>query len=246
MTDVIGADLGTDPCWTVEDQWGAHHRPTAEGQGLHQRPGGPLVPGLRRLRHPQHHPQLPARAGAAPREHRVRQRHRLLEPVPVLPGDLRPALDPRARAGHRHRAGAGPRGPFGLGRHRRRRRAVDRRQPPDPRAAPQRQHHDPAVQQPDLRPDQGAVLADLRGRQGHQVHADGLAGLSVQPGVAGAGRRGDLRRSRAGLRPQGTDRGAARRGRRTAARRWSRSCRTARSSTTARSTRCARKAPRSG
>ena len=33
---------------------------------------------------------------------------------------------------------------------------VDRRQPPDPRAAPQRQHDDPAVQQPDLRPDQGA------------------------------------------------------------------------------------------
>ena len=52
-------------------------------------------------------------------------------------------------------------GPVGVGRHRRRRRAVDRRQPPDPRAAPQRQPQDPAVQQPDLRPDQGAVLPHL-------------------------------------------------------------------------------------
>ena len=51
--------------------------------------------------------------------------------------------------------------PVGLGRHRRRRRAVDRRQPPDPRAAPQREPDDPAVQQPDLRADQGPVLADV-------------------------------------------------------------------------------------
>ena len=50
-----------------------------------------------------------------------------------------------------------------------------RRQPPDPRAAPQREPDDPAVQQPDLRADQGPVLAHLRGREGHQVHPDGLA-----------------------------------------------------------------------
>jgi hypothetical protein len=37
---------------------------------------------LRRLRRPQHHPQLPARARVASREHGVRQRHRLLEPLP--------------------------------------------------------------------------------------------------------------------------------------------------------------------
>ena len=37
--------------------------------------------------------------------------------------------------------------------------------------------------------------------QGHQVHADGLAGPPVQPGVAGAGRGGDVRRPRDGLRP---------------------------------------------
>ena len=46
-----------------------------------------------------------------------------------------------------------------VGRHRRRRRAVHRRQPPHPRPAPQRQPEDPAVQQPDLRADQGPVLA---------------------------------------------------------------------------------------
>ena len=49
-----------------------------------------------------------------------------------------------------------------------------RRQPPDPRAAPQREPDDPAVQQPDLRAHQGPVLPHLRGREGHQVHADGL------------------------------------------------------------------------
>src|SRR4029078_9488012 len=43
------------------------------------------------------------------------------------------------------------RGPVDLGRHRRRGRAVDRRQPPDPRAAPQRAAEDPDVQQPGLR-----------------------------------------------------------------------------------------------
>ena len=53
-------------------------------------------------------------------------------------------------------------GPLRLGRDRRRRRALDRRQPPDPRAAPQREPEDPALQQPDLRADEGPVLADER------------------------------------------------------------------------------------
>ena len=57
-----------------------------------------------------------------------------------------------------------PPGPFGLGRDGRRRRALDRREPPDPRAAPERQPQDPALQQPDLRADEGPVLADLRAR----------------------------------------------------------------------------------
>ena len=89
--------------------------------------------------------------------------------------------------------------------HRRRRRAVDRRQPPDPRAAPQRQPHDPAVQQPDLRPDQGPVLADVRGRQGHQVHAVRLARPPVQPDHRRARRRGHLRRPHPRHGPQAHD-----------------------------------------
>ena len=111
---------------------------------------------------------------------------------------------PVDRDRHRHRA----RGPLGLGRHRRRRRAVDRRQPPDPRAAPQREHDDPAVQQPDLRAHQGSVLPDLRDRQDHQVDADGLARPPVQPGVTGAGRRGDVRGPHHRLRPQAPHLGA--------------------------------------
>ena len=55
----------------------------------------------------------------------------------------------------------------GLGHHRRRRRPVDRRQPPDARHPPQRRPEDHAVQQRDLRPDQGPVFADLAA--GHQA-----------------------------------------------------------------------------
>ena len=109
--------------------------------------------------------------GDPAREPGLHLRHRLLVPVAVLRGHLRHALDPRPRPGDRHRPGRHPARPVGLGDHRRRRRAVDRRQPPDPRAAPQREHQDPAVQQPDLRADQGPVLADLRAGQGHQVDA---------------------------------------------------------------------------
>ena len=102
-------------------------------------------------------PELGHRARAA----RLRLRDRLRGTVPVLHADLRDALDPRARAGDRDRARVVAARPVRLGRDRRRRRALDRRQPPDPRAAPQRQREDPALQQPDLRADQGAVLADV-------------------------------------------------------------------------------------
>ena len=64
-----------------------------------------------------------------------------------------------------------PARPRRVGDHRRRRRPLDRWQPPDPRAPPQREPHDPDVQQPDLRADQGPVLPHLGGRQGHQVDA---------------------------------------------------------------------------
>jgi hypothetical protein len=100
-----------------------------------------------------------------------------------------------------------------LGGHGRRRRPLHRRQPPDPRPAPQRQPEDPPLQQPDLRPDEGPVLADLRGRQDHEVDADGLAGRPLQPGVARDRRGGVLRRPHHRLGPQTPHAGPARGGR---------------------------------
>ena len=60
-------------------------------------------------------------------------------------------------------------GPHGLGHHRRRRRAVDRRQPRHPLDAPQRRHQPGHVQQPDLRPDQGPGRPDIGVRQADEV-----------------------------------------------------------------------------
>ena len=57
----------------------------------------------------------------------------------------------------------------------------------------------------------GQYSPHLRGRQDHQVDADGLAGRALQPGVAGARRRGVVRRPHHRLRPQAPHRGAARR-----------------------------------
>ena len=85
-------------------------------QGLDQRPGGPLVPGLRRLLDPHRRAAAHARARRAPREHRVRVGHRLRRPLPVLHEHLRDALDPRPGAGHRHRPGHGPARPRRVGR----------------------------------------------------------------------------------------------------------------------------------
>ena len=65
-------------------------------------------------------------------------------------------------------------GPDGLGHHRRRRRAVDRRQPLPALDAPERGPHDDHAQQPDLRADQGPGLADVGVRQADEVDADGL------------------------------------------------------------------------
>ena len=76
--------------------------------------------------------------------------------------------------------GGAPR-PQGVRGHRRRRRPVDRRQPHAARAAPQRERDDPALQQPDLRPHQGPVLADERARQGDEVDADGLGRPAREP-----------------------------------------------------------------
>ena len=195
------------------------------------------MPGLRRLRGPLRGPAVHARARDPARADRVHHRDRLRRPVRLLHGHLRDARHPRPRAGARDRPRDRARGPLDLGRHRRRRLALDRRQPPDPRAAPQRAGQDPAVQQPDLRAHQGPGVADLGARQDHQVDAVRRRRPPVQPGRAGARRRGDVRRADDRPRPPPPDRGAARRGGRTRARRSSRSTRTARCSTTARSPR---------
>ena len=135
-----------------------------------------------------------ARARRAAGEPGVRVRHRLLEPLPVLHEHLRHPQHPRARARGRDGRRARPARPRRLGHHRRRRRPLDRWQPPDPRAAPQREHDDPALQQPDLRAHQGPVLADERGREGHEELAVRLARPPVQPDLGRARRGGDLRR----------------------------------------------------
>ena len=56
--------------------------------------------------------------GVPAREPRVRLRDRLRGPVPVLHGDVRDALDPRARAGDRDGPRDRPPGPVRLGRDR--------------------------------------------------------------------------------------------------------------------------------
>ena len=73
--------------------------PVTTTQGLDQRPGGPLVPGLRRLLDPHRGAAAHARARRAPREHGVRVGHRLRGPLPVLHEHLRHAL--RSTAGRR-------------------------------------------------------------------------------------------------------------------------------------------------
>ena len=103
-------------------------------------------------------------------------------------------------------------GPLRLGRHRRRRRALDRREPPDPRAAPERQPEDPPLQQPHLRAHEGPVLADVRAREGDEVDAARLARPSVQPALDRDRRRGVVRRARDRHGQEGAHRRARRRG----------------------------------
>ena len=167
------------------------------------------MPRLRRLRDPGHGAAVPARAGAAAGADRLGRGHRLRRPLRLLHGHLRGARHPRPRAGAGDRPGPGPARPLDLGRHRRRRRPVDRRQPPDPCAAAKRADQDPAVQQPDLRPHQGPVLAHQRGGEGHQVDPVRLPRSPLQPDRAGARGRGDLRRPHRGHRPRAPGRGAA-------------------------------------
>ena len=176
------------------------------------------------------------RPGHSPRELRLRLGHRLLLAVPLLREHLRLPRHPRPRAGHRHGREVRQPGALGLGGHRRRRRPVDRHQPPDPLPAPQPRRQDPAVQQPHLRPDQGPVLAHLRVRQ--EAPSPARWAPSSSPSVPcrrpwpprpplWPGRSTPIRT---------TWRRSSKRRPATAAPRSSRSCRTAGSSTTAPST----------
>ena len=124
------------------------------------RPGSALVPGLRRLCRAEGGPADHARPRHGARKDRVRQRHRLLEPLPLLHGELRLPHHPRPRPRGRDRGQARQSRARRVDHHRRRRRAVDRRQPHDALAAPQPRLPVPAVQQRDLRPDQGPIFAD--------------------------------------------------------------------------------------
>ena len=233
MTDTNGHDRAGHP-GPAGAQPGERRGHPADPQGLRVRPGGPLVPRLRRLLDPGPDPEGHAGLRLRPREHRVHLRDRLLRPAAVLHEHLRVPHDPRPGADARDRAQGGPPGPDGLGHHRRRRRAVDRRQPRHPLDAPQRRHQPGHVQQPDLRADQGPGVADLRVRQADQVdagrdrrHADHAADDRPR-------RRGELRGA-LGRHPHRAPPGDARaEPAGTRARRSSRSSRTATSSTTAR------------
>ena len=61
------------------------------------RPGGAVVPRLRRLRDPERGAELHARARAAAGAHRLRRRHRLRGPVRLLHEHVRDARHPRPR-----------------------------------------------------------------------------------------------------------------------------------------------------
>src|SRR5437660_1159826 len=162
-------------------------------EGLRIGSGCAVVPRLRRLRHSLGDPEDDARPRHSERGHRVHLGDRLLEPLPVLHEHVRLPHDPRPGAGDRHRAPGGAARAEDLRGHRRRRRALDRRQPHAARPAPQREPDDPPVQQPDLRADEGAILAHERARQGDEVDAGWLGGPSDQSARVRPRLRRDLR-----------------------------------------------------
>ena len=84
-------------------------------------------------------------------------------------------------------------GPHGLGRDRRRRRPLDRRQPHPARDAQERGHPRRDVQQPDLRPHEGPGVADLGARPEDEVDPDRLDRLPDPPADDRPRRRGELR-----------------------------------------------------
>ena len=165
-------------------------------------------------------------------EPRLRVRHRLRRALPLLHEHVRVALDPRSCTRGRDGSRARPARPRRVGDRRRRRHALDRWEPPDPCAAQEHQPQDHHVQQPDLRPDQGPVLAHERSGQDHKVVALRLARHTVQPRLGGARGRGDVRGPHPRHGSQAHDGDAAARARAPGQRRSWRSTRTATSSTT--------------
>ena len=212
----------------------------ADREGLQVRPGGALVPGLRRLRDPRHGPAASCPSSAS----RARR-------IVFVSGIGCAARFPyyMQTYGMHSIHGRAPAIATGLAASRpdlsvwvvdrRRRRALDRRQPPDPRAAPERQPQDPALQQPGLRPDEGAVLADEPARAADGSTPMGSIDQPFNPLGVAIGAEATLRRARDRHRPQARGRGAAPRRRAPRRRRSSRSSRTATSTTTAPSTPCA-------
>ena len=154
------------------------------------------MPGLRGLCDPQGRAAHAAAARLRSGEHRVHLGHRLLQPLPLLYRELRLPHDPRPRAcGCDGREACQP-GPRRVAGDRRRRWPLHRRQPHDARASPQREHADHAVQQRDLRPDQGPVLAHQPRRHALADKPDRIGRSPRQPLRLCAGQRRALRRAR--------------------------------------------------
>ena len=160
-------------------------------------------------------------------------RHRLLQPLAVLHEHLRLPHHPRPRADARHRPQGRATRADGVGHHRRRRRAVDRRQPRPALDAAQRRHQDGHVQQPHLRPDQGPGLADVRAWARRPSHRPlGTIDYPIQPLSIALAAEATLRRALGRHDTEHLQETLNRAGS-TTARRSSRSSRTATSSTTA-------------
>ena len=172
----------------------------------------PLVPRLRRLRHPRRHrndscPSCTSRGENIVFISGIGCSSRFPYYMNTYGMHSIHGRAPR----HRDRPVRVPTRPVRLGRHRRRRRAVHRRQPPHPRAAPQRQPQDPALQQPHLRPAPKASTP----RPPNPARSPNPRPLAPptprSTPLPRPRRRGHLRRPHHRLRPQTPAIGAARR-----------------------------------
>ena len=182
-----------------EAGWRNRHERTnparkTDRQGLCLRPGGPLVPRVRRLRHRPRHAKDPGRSSIGAGEDRFRIRYRVRRALPLLHGDLWISHHPRTRGLPRDRGETRQPGPGRVGHLRRRRCALHRRQSPDACAAPQREPAIHPVQQRDLRAHQGSVLADLPARHAFALDPAGFGRCAGQPGLLRAWLRREVRR----------------------------------------------------